>query len=37
MVAQITNGGHGMTGYKHVLTVAEIQDLAAFVYRNSHK
>jgi mono/diheme cytochrome c family protein len=36
MITQITNGGHGMTGYKHVLTVAQIQDLAAFVYKSSH-
>jgi mono/diheme cytochrome c family protein len=37
MITQITGGGHGMTGYKHVLTVPQIQDLAAFVYKSSHK
>ena len=36
MITQITNGGHGMTGYKRVLTVAQIQDLAAFVFKSSH-
>ena len=36
MITQITNGGHGMTGYKHVLTVVQIQNLAAFVFKNSH-
>ena len=37
MITQITNGGHGMTGYKHVLTVAQIQNLAAFVFKSSHQ
>ncbi len=37
MITQITNGGNGMTGYKRVLTVAQIQDLAAFVFKSSHR
>ncbi len=37
MITQITNGGHGMTGYKHVLTAVQIQNLAAFVFKNSHQ
>jgi mono/diheme cytochrome c family protein len=36
MIKQITNGGGGMTGYKKALTPAQIQDLAAFVYRSAH-
>ena len=37
MITQITKGGHGMTGYAHVLTTAQIQDLAAFIYTTSHR
>jgi mono/diheme cytochrome c family protein len=37
IVTQITKGGHGMTGYGKVLTTAQIQDLAAFIYTTSHK
>ena len=36
MITQITKGGHGMTGYAHVLTTSQIQDLAAFIYTTSH-
>ena len=36
IVANITNGGKGMTGYKHVLTTNQIDDLAAFVYTAAH-
>ena len=36
IVTQITKGGHGMTGYAKVLTPAQIQDLAAFIYTTSH-
>jgi mono/diheme cytochrome c family protein len=36
IVTQITKGGHGMTGYAKVLTAAQIDDLAAFVYTTSH-
>ena len=36
MITQITKGGQGMTPYAHVLTPAQIQDLAAFVYTTSH-
>jgi mono/diheme cytochrome c family protein len=37
IITQITKGGHGMTGYAKVLTTAQIQDLAAFIYTTSHK
>jgi mono/diheme cytochrome c family protein len=36
MITQITKGGKGMTGYGKVLTTAQIQDLAAFVYLSAH-
>ena len=36
IVNQITKGGNGMTPYKAVLTTAQIQDLAAFLYTNAH-
>jgi mono/diheme cytochrome c family protein len=36
IVNQITKGGPGMTPYKGVLTTAQIQDLAAFVYTSAH-
>jgi mono/diheme cytochrome c family protein len=36
IVANITNGGRGMTGYKHSLTTSQIADLAAFVYTTAH-
>jgi mono/diheme cytochrome c family protein len=36
LIAQITKGGQGMTGYAHVLTTSQIQDLAAFIYSASH-
>jgi mono/diheme cytochrome c family protein len=37
IVTQITKGGRGMTGYGKVLTTAQIEDLAAFIYTTSHK
>jgi mono/diheme cytochrome c family protein len=37
LITQITKGGHGMTGYAHVLTSSQIQDLAAFIYTVSHR
>jgi len=36
IVANITNGGKGMTGYKHALTTSQIDDLAAFIYTTAH-
>lgn len=36
IVTQITDGGHGMTPYKGVLTTAQIDDLANFIYTTSH-
>lgn len=36
MIKQITNGGPGMTPYDKVLTTAQIQDLAAFIYTSAH-
>jgi mono/diheme cytochrome c family protein len=36
LVANITNGGKHMTGYKKVLTTVQIQDLAAFIYKEAH-
>jgi mono/diheme cytochrome c family protein len=35
IVANITNGGKHMTGYKKVLTTVQIQDLAAFIYKSA--
>ncbi len=36
IITQITKGGHGMTGYAHVLTSSQIEDLAAFIYTTAH-
>jgi mono/diheme cytochrome c family protein len=36
MIKQITSGGPGMTPYAKILTTAQIQDLAAFIYTSAH-
>jgi mono/diheme cytochrome c family protein len=36
IVANITNGGKGMTGYRKTLTASQILDLATFVYKSAH-
>lgn len=36
IVTQVTSGGHGMTAYKGVLTTAQIEDVALFIYDTSH-
>jgi cytochrome c6 len=36
IVNQITRGGEGMTAYSSVLSKAQIQDVAAFVYVSTH-
>ena len=36
IVANITRGGKGMTGYKKTLTTTQILDLATFVYKSAH-
>lgn len=36
IVTQITSGGHGMTAYKGVLSAAQIEDVALFIYQTSH-
>jgi mono/diheme cytochrome c family protein len=36
IVTQITSGGHGMTPYKGVLSAAQIQDVATFIWQTSH-
>jgi len=35
IVANITKGGKGMTGYRNTLTTTQILDLATFVYKTS--
>jgi mono/diheme cytochrome c family protein len=37
IITQITKGGHGMSPYKAVLTTAQIQDLAVFIYSAAHQ
>ncbi len=36
IVANITKGGKGMTGYGKTLTASQIADLATFVYKSAH-
>ncbi len=36
IVANITKGGKGMTGYAKTLTASQIADLATFVYKSAH-
>jgi mono/diheme cytochrome c family protein len=36
IVANITSGGKGMTGYRRTLTTSQILDLATFVYKSAH-
>jgi len=36
IVANVTNGGKGMTGYKKTLTTTQIADVATFVYKSAH-
>ncbi len=36
MINQITKGGGDMSSYKKILTTAQIQDLAAFIYQSAH-
>ena len=36
IVANITNGGKGMTGYRKTLKATQIADIATFVYRSAH-
>jgi mono/diheme cytochrome c family protein len=37
MINQITKGGGNMTAYGKILTTAQIQDLAAFIYHSAHE
>ena len=36
IVANVTKGGKGMTGYGKTLTTSEIADVATFVYKSAH-
>jgi mono/diheme cytochrome c family protein len=36
IIARVTNGKSPMTPYKGILTTAQIQDVAAFVYNATH-
>jgi mono/diheme cytochrome c family protein len=36
IVANITKGGKGMTGYGKTLTATQIADIATFVYKSAH-
>ncbi len=36
IVANVTKGGKGMTGYGKTLTTSEIADIATFVYKSAH-
>ena len=36
IVANITKGGKGMTGYGKTLTATQITDIATFVYKSAH-
>ena len=36
IVANITKGGKGMTGYGKTLTTTQIADIATFVYKSAH-
>ena len=36
IVANITKGGKGMTGYGKTLTTAQIDNVATFVYKSAH-